>query len=266
MEPSKLNILSRRADTAISGTPPVLLVHGAWHGAWCWQGNFLEYFAEQGFDTYAMDLRGHGQSPARKAMRWNRMTDYVDDILSVVEGFEQPPFVIGHSMGGFACQHLMTRTKHLSGIGLLATVPHYGAIKATLKIAKSRPLDFLKANARLSLYPLVSDPLKAAHMFLDEDTAEPDRIEFGKKMIDESYMAFLDMLVLKLPRKPISAVPVVVVGGARDGLFSPASQRATAGRYGAQCHILAETAHDVMLSENWLMAAETVRDWMYASK
>ena len=29
---------------AVSSTP-ILFVHGAWHGAWCWE-NFLPYFAE----------------------------------------------------------------------------------------------------------------------------------------------------------------------------------------------------------------------------
>ena len=33
------------------GTPhptPVLFVHGAWHGAWCWEEHFLDFFADRG--------------------------------------------------------------------------------------------------------------------------------------------------------------------------------------------------------------------------
>ena len=162
---SQLNII--RGDTSAGDVirPPVLLVHGAWHGAWCWQDNFLDYFAANGFETSAVDLRGHGGSAAQKAMRWNRISDYVDDVVSVVEGFEQPPIVIGHSMGGFICQHLMARTNHLSGVGLLASVPHFGVWDATIRTAKAHPLNFLKANLKMSLYPLVSDPNEAVLCF-----------------------------------------------------------------------------------------------------
>jgi pimeloyl-ACP methyl ester carboxylesterase len=29
--------------------PPLLFVHGAWHAAWCWDENFLGFFADMGF-------------------------------------------------------------------------------------------------------------------------------------------------------------------------------------------------------------------------
>ena len=142
MEP-QLNIIRGECSAVDVTRPPVILVHGAWHGVWCWQGNFLDFFAANGFETTAVDLRGHGGSEPQKAMRWNRISDYVDDVLSVVEGFEQPPIVIGHSMGGFVCQHLMARTNHLSGVGLLASVPHYGVWDATMRTAKAYGLNFL---------------------------------------------------------------------------------------------------------------------------
>lgn len=260
----QLNIITRQSKVKSTGRPPVLLVHGSWHGAWCWEGNFLEFFAENGFDTHALDLRGHGESPARKAMRWNRISDYVEDVLSTVEAFEQPPIVIGHSMGGFVCQHLLSKTKHLAGIGLLATAPHYGAIWAALHIARTRPLDFLKVNAKMSLYPLVSDPMVASHMFLDEDTADEDRHAFGVKMIDESYLGFLDMLFLNLPPKPNSDVPVCVIGAEKDKLFPPESQQSTARRYGAECHIIPDAPHDLMQSKHWEKSAQKLLDWIHS--
>ncbi len=38
---------------AVSSTP-ILFVHGAWHGAWCWE-NFLPYFAERGYESHRYD-------------------------------------------------------------------------------------------------------------------------------------------------------------------------------------------------------------------
>lgn len=48
----------RRHPAVANGQPPVLFVHGAWHGGWCWDQGFLEYFAARGWDVYAMSLRG----------------------------------------------------------------------------------------------------------------------------------------------------------------------------------------------------------------
>ena len=45
-----------------SDHPPLLFVHGAWHGAWCWTTNFTDWFAERGYTSYAVDLSGHGAS------------------------------------------------------------------------------------------------------------------------------------------------------------------------------------------------------------
>jgi pimeloyl-ACP methyl ester carboxylesterase len=33
-----------------------------WHGAWCWDEHFLDFFAEHGFRAAAVSLRAHGKS------------------------------------------------------------------------------------------------------------------------------------------------------------------------------------------------------------
>ena len=64
-------------------TPPLLFVHGAWHGAWCWERYFLGFFADQGYRCVAVSLRGHGNSPAPRRMQFCSMVDLVDDVASV---------------------------------------------------------------------------------------------------------------------------------------------------------------------------------------
>ena len=44
---------------------PLLFVHGAYTAAWCWDENFLPWFAEQGYAAYAVSLSGHGASRGR---------------------------------------------------------------------------------------------------------------------------------------------------------------------------------------------------------
>jgi pimeloyl-ACP methyl ester carboxylesterase len=39
---------------------PLLFVHGGWHAVWCWDDNFLDFFADKGFRAVGVSLRGHG--------------------------------------------------------------------------------------------------------------------------------------------------------------------------------------------------------------
>ena len=82
----------------------VVLVHGAWHGAWCWDEHFLDFFAAKGHRSLAVSLRGHGRSPATSGIRFCSIADFVDDVASVADGPPTQPVVIGHSMGGFVVQ------------------------------------------------------------------------------------------------------------------------------------------------------------------
>ncbi len=74
----KLELLERRPAKPRLKTP-VLFVHGAYTGAWCWEDYFLPYFAEQGIHAFAVSLRGHGRSEGRQMLAATSLADYVDD-------------------------------------------------------------------------------------------------------------------------------------------------------------------------------------------
>ncbi len=241
--------------------PPILLVHGAWHGAWCWNYHFTDYFVENGYTVHMLDMRGHGESPVRTAMRWNRISHYVDDVEAVIKKLDVIPVVIGHSMGGLVVQHLLRRNVSMAGVALLATMPTYGVWKTVLNIIRTRPLDFLVANLTLSLYPLVSNPDKARHMFLDNDSSRETSEAFQKRLSDESYLGFLDMLALDLPKPEKQPIPMIVIGGENDTIFGSESQQWTARRYECPCHIVADAPHNLMMSKHWKVAADLLLEW-----
>src|ERR1700712_347261 len=83
---------------------PLLFVHGAFHGAWCWDEHFLGFFADRGYRALALNLRGHGKSPTPTPLNQCSVAHYVDDVHAVAQGLPTPPVVIGHSMGGFVVQ------------------------------------------------------------------------------------------------------------------------------------------------------------------
>lgn len=81
------------------GRPPIVLVHGAWHGAWCWR-RVLPRLQEAGFSTYAPTLTGlgdrsHLMSPAIT------LDTHIADIAGLIEAEELRDVVlVGHSYGG----------------------------------------------------------------------------------------------------------------------------------------------------------------------
>ena len=246
-----------------SAHPPVLFVHGAWHGAWCWQTHFMDYFAQAGIATMALDLRGHGNSEAHGAMRWNRISGYADDVMQIIDTMDEKPVVIGHSMGGLVTQHCMKRAgTKLAGAGLLATVPWHGVWRATSFVALRHPLIFAEANLRWTLYPIVRDADRAKELFLEADVPQAQAETFAAKLCDESYLAYLDMLGLGLAGRFEAEMPVMVIGGEKDALFTPASQHSTAQRYNGTCHIIAGAPHDIMLASQWRQAADLFVDWI----
>ena len=72
-----------------TSTPIVVLVHGAWHGAWCWAAlqTELDY---RGIASLAIDLPGHGASTAP-------FTDLAGDAAAVTALCRQidRPIVLG---------------------------------------------------------------------------------------------------------------------------------------------------------------------------
>ncbi|HEX6290332.1 MAG TPA: alpha/beta fold hydrolase [Herpetosiphonaceae bacterium] len=247
--------------SAITRSTPLVFVHGAWHAAWCWQEHFIPYFTRAGFPVYALSLRGHGPSDGRERLRWTRIDDYVEDVVSVAAALTPAPVLIGHSMGGLVVQKYLERYPAAAGV-LLASVPASGALATTLRIARRHPRQFLKANLTLRLYPLVETP-ELAHEHFFSATMPRDQVTwYWQRLQDESYRAFLDMVVFNLPKPDRVPVPMLVLGGAEDTIFYPYEVEATARAYGTSATIFPNTAHDMMLDPGWQPVADTILAWL----
>jgi pimeloyl-ACP methyl ester carboxylesterase len=240
---------------------PLLFVHGAWHGAWCWQEHFLPYFVEHGYPVTAFSFRGHGGSAGRNRLRWTRISDYVADVEQVACQLAAPPVIIAHSMGGLVAQKYLASQPARAAV-LLAPVPPRGVIGATLRYARRHPLQFLKANLTLSLYPLIESPELARDVVFSATMPATLVQRYFARMQDESYFAFLDMLGLDLPHPERIEVPVLVMGAADDFLFPRDDVNATARAYRTEAVIFPNMAHDMMLEAGWQAVADRVIEWL----
>lgn len=256
----KLEMISKY-PLANPRSTPLLFVHGAWHAAWCWDVHFLDYFTRHGFAAHAVSLRGHGNSEGRGNLRWARIADYVEDVAAAASQLPSPPVIIGHSMGGLVVQKYLENALAPAAV-LLASVSPAGVLATTLRIARRHPVAFAKVNLTLSLFPLVSTPQLAREAFFSAGLGDEQAQTYAQRLQDESYLGFLDMLVFNLPKPGKVKTPVLVLGGSKDTIFSPAEVEATARAYNTQAEIFAGMAHDMMLEPNWQAVADRILVWL----
>ena len=239
---------------------PLLLIHGAWHGAWCWHDAMAD-FAARGFEVHAISWRGHGGSDRPRSFNLVGMRDYVSDIARAVEEISPRPVLVGHSLGGYALQ-LYLAEQQIPGAVLLCSAPATGVLRYILHYARHHPLVYLRAVATLNLLHMVGTPELAREAFFREDIA-PDALErYSAQLVPESVRAALDASFLVFPEPRRNRSPVLVIAAERDVIFTLDEQRASAGAYDAELLIIPEATHDLMLDPGWSQAADAIEDFV----
>ncbi len=145
---------------------------------------------------------------------------------------------------------------------LLAPVPPGGVFSTLMRLTARHPLIILRINASLSLRPLVGTPALVREAFFSKSMSEEKVQRYFERMQDESYRAFLDMLMLDL-RKPAKVrTPLMVMGGETDTIFSRRQVDGTAASYGVTARMFPGVAHDMMLEDGWQQVADAIIEWI----
>jgi pimeloyl-ACP methyl ester carboxylesterase len=77
----------------------IVLVHGAWHGAWCWR-HVLPALIRAGHRVHAVTHTGVGER-AHLLHRGITLSSHIQDVCALIEAEElHAPVLVGHSYGG----------------------------------------------------------------------------------------------------------------------------------------------------------------------
>lgn len=248
-------------------SPSVILVHGAYAAAWCWQVHWLDHLAAAGVPARALSLRGHGDSGGH--LDTAGIAAYVADVESVIARTGEPCVLVGHSMGGFVVQRLIERGHHeIAAAALLAPVPPTGLLGSGLRLMGRDPMLAGQLSMLQGAGPALVDIDVARRALFSPRVPDAVVERFAPLMQRESPRALWEMTFGPLPSAAAlrrAAVPTLLVAAAEDALFAPQELRSAAQQIGADYELAARVGHGMMLEPHWQPVADAVLHWLGAS-
>lgn len=242
--------------------PPILFIHGSYCGAWIWSEKFMPYFADRGFASHAVSLRGHGGSEGMLA--WASIDDYRDDVAIAAAELDAPPILIGHSMGGLIAQHFLVAQPVAAAV-LLASLPPSGLASSAMHMSMFSPDVLWQLGLLQSLGPDAVAPDIIHRAFFTERTPMETVRHLMPKLQAESHRVSADLLCPDQPH--LSAdhplPPVLVLGGDADAFLPTSAFRETATFLRADLQILHGAPHGLMLDAAWWQpTADAIIAWL----
>jgi len=266
---ARLEVLSALASPSGRLTPPLLFVHGSFHGAWCWHEHWLRFFQSLGFDCHALSLRGHGQSdaPAHDEVA-GTLSSHAADVLSFARTLPSSPVLVGHSFGGLCVQEAISSraaiTPLVAGAALLCSVPPAGNSAMALRMLFSTPLRAARVTYAMVSRAFEQDAALCRATFFSESLGEEQLVRYQAQMAGSGKTQLLDLRTLNasLPvPPPPPGLPVLVLGAESDAVVDREGVEETS-RWVKTKAVWVPGAHDIMLDADWHSAAEALRGWL----
>ncbi len=118
-----------------------VLVHGAWHGGWCWRAVMSE-LERNGDLSFAPDLPGHCANPMDHAQV--TLASYVDWVARFIEERDLKDVVLaGHSLGGLTisgvAEKIPRRLKRVVFVSAMVIIDGESPAQELERIAPGRP-------------------------------------------------------------------------------------------------------------------------------
>jgi pimeloyl-ACP methyl ester carboxylesterase len=216
-------------------TKTVLFVHGLFVSYKGWD-KWVSYFEEKGYKATAMTypLRDKSVEELRKAhpdpkLGQLAIQEVIDHLVSVINGLDEKPIIIGHSFGGLLTQLMINRDLGAAGVAI-DSVPPMGVLSFKWSFIKSSfPLtNPLNPSSKPYLMPFES----FQYAFVNGMPLEEQRKAYDEYVVPESIRLGRGALGSKAKvdfNKPHA--PLLFIAGEIDHIIPASLNKSTHNRY-----------------------------------
>ena len=278
--------------------PPLVFIHGSFHGAWCWSENYFDYFVDLGYPVAALSLRGTGGTFAGEGVKKVKIEEHAQDLRALLQRLDEfvssssseaKPVLISHSFGGLAVmKHLElhpSEANDLSGIITMCSVPPSGNGKMTMRFLRRSLVQSYKITAGFAMKKCIQNDELCRDLFfggpkvtrddgtVDDHGVSDADIKRYQGYFERDTVATIDLLDLSknLPDKTAvngkapgidSFPPCLVMGATDDFIVDREGLDETATYFDCQPPLLVDSPHDVMLGNKWKNGAAAIHEWI----
>ncbi|WP_047393101.1 alpha/beta fold hydrolase [Chitinibacter sp. ZOR0017] len=260
-----LELISLKPSQA-NGAPPLLLLHGAFAGAWCWQGVQAQ-LAAAGYTSHALSLRGHGQSSGFWELAHNQLGDYLADVRQALAQIGEPCILLGHSLGGYLAQEIARATPPKALI-LLASIPPYGLAGSLQYMSTVHPQLLLGLQGFALGHTTQLDAAMLRHLLFAPETPMLQVEAFASRAQPESMAALGELWLPQWWKNWPQAVnyPVWVLGAEHDNIIPWSDVALTAQAWGVSAERLPAAGHAMMWDSSAAAFSARLCAWLGAQR
>ena len=223
----------------------IVLVHGAWHGAWCWS-RVLPLLRKAGVDSHAVTLTGVGERAHLLSPAIDLHT-HIQDVIGLIEAEElQRVVLVGHSYAGMVitgvadrlqreCAGLLTHLVYLD-----AALPYPGDSWSSHHEQATRQARIAASQASAGL----SFPPPDAALF---GLVGSDRDWVNRRQTPQPFRLYQQPLQFDAAR--VAAVPRTFIDCTEPALATIATSRLRVRSEPGWNLVEMATGHDPMVSE-----------------
>lgn len=240
---------------------PILMQHGMWHGAWCWQ-HWQELLAEWGWESHSFSLPGHAGSPKQRPIYFCTLDYYLKFLKAEVARLPHKPVLMGHSMGGALTQwYLKYIDDDLPAAVLVAPWASHSTVADSFRWFPLDPIGVLLVFLTGSTSPFIRTPEHAARKLISPRSIYTPEELHTRLSPESALVMYQHNPPFWYPPNRVKT-PLLWLAGEIDAVIGVEAERKSAAHYRADFFVVSEAAHNIMMEYNYRETAKKIHDWL----